>query len=64
MDLEINVDYEAQELSIIVDYSFTVSAMKEPDGTIEYTRINKLPEEQQEKFKKIVELLFELEDAE
>lgn len=64
MDLEINVDYEGQELSIIVDNSFTVSAIKELDGTIGYKRLNKLPEEQQDKFREIIELLFKLEDAE
>ncbi len=63
MTLEISVDYEEQMITLIVDGSATISAYKEADNSIRYSRLKNIEsEETQEKLKQVCETLFSIEE--
>lgn len=65
MDIDFSLNFDEQEIKIVVDSSVSLSAMKLGDDPedIVYQRFDKLDtEEQQEILKKVVQLLFKLEE--
>lgn len=65
MDIDFSLNFDEQEIKIVVDSSVSLSAMKLGDDPedIVYRRFDKLDtEEQQEILKKVVQLLFKLEE--
>lgn len=65
MDIDFSLNFDEQEIKIVVDSSLSLSALKlsSDPGDILYKRFDKLDtEEQQEILKKVVQLLFKLEE--
>lgn len=65
MDIDFSLNFDEQEIKIVVDSSVSLSAIKLGDDPedIVYRRFDKLDtEEQQEILKKVVQLLFKLEE--
>lgn len=63
MDLEISVDFESQNITIVIDSLTRISADRESDGTINYSRLSKIEsEDTQEIIKQVCELIFSIED--
>lgn len=63
MHLEFDIDFESEEVRIIVNNSIFISASRDSDGEIIYKRFDKLEsEELQEHLKQIVKQLLSIEE--
>jgi len=65
MDIDFSLNFDNQEIKIVVDSSISLAAIKvgENPEDIKYKRFDKLDtEEQQEILKQVVQLLFKLEE--
>lgn len=64
MDLEFNIDFDSEDIKILINNSVTLSASKDTDGEIIYKRFERLDsEELQEQLKKVVKILFAIEEV-
>lgn len=65
MDIDFSLNFDDQEIKIVVDSSLSLSALKvgPNKGDILFKRFDRLDtEEQQETLKEVVQLLFTLEE--
>jgi hypothetical protein len=65
MNLEFEIDFESEEIHLLMNNSIKITALKDEDNTIIYRGIEKITSiELQDKLKKIVKVLFTIEEEE
>lgn len=63
MNFEFTIDFESQSINLIVDNSISITAYKEPDNSVTYSRLGRLEsEELQEKVKQLFDVLFSINE--
>lgn len=63
MDLNFSIDFDSGEVWVLLDHSNTCSVVKNDDGTFSFRNFNKIEDEDfKDKLKKIVKIIFELEN--
>lgn len=59
MQLNINIEFESEVITILVDDSFMLSARKNSEGKLDFKNFDKLDSEETEQtLKKVIEQLF------
>ena len=65
MNLEFEIDFESEEIHLLMNNSIKITALKDEDGSIIYRGIDKITSiELQDKLKKLVKILFTIEEEE
>lgn len=63
MEVTFSIDFESQEVKLVVDSALNITAYKDAEGQTCYRRLDKLEsDELQDKFKSIIETFFSMED--
>ncbi len=63
MNLDFEVDFDAQDISLIIDNSISLSAYKEVDDSIIFNKFNRIESlDLQDKLKEICRILFTIDE--